>query len=336
MLVLAAAATTLLAAWIDRGADASGLPLGTLARAGTAGVLAGTAGFTPGQVAVVAAAVAALSLVDAVRLHLPAVALGAAVAGPIALGAFVRSTGLSLPTTGVALAIGAVVIAGLGSLLDRKWHVPCGAAVAVSLAAGVALAQPEPVAFAHALLISGGLGLAIGVALARIEVQAASAAVLTVGFWLRLDAATVTASEPYLVPVVALLVVAGARALAKGTANSWIAFGPAIALLGGSALAERVQGGAGWHAVVAGAVGVVAVAVGGDRRLAAPLILGTALLVALSGYETLAITAGLPTWTWLALGGTTLLGAGVVMERHDVGPLETGRRLVDVVAERYR
>jgi hypothetical protein len=335
-LVLAAVATTLLAAWIDRGADAAGLPLGTLARAGGTAMLAGTAGFGPGQVAIVAVAVAALSIVDAVRLQQPAIALGAALAGPIALGAFVRSTGLSLPTTGVALTLGAVVVAGLGSLLDRDWHLPCGVAVALSVAAGLALAQPEPVALAHALLISGGLGLALGIALGRVDLQVASGIVVTFGFWMRIGAAGVTASEPYLIPVVALLLVAGARNLANGTASSWIAFGPAIGLMGGSAFLERVQGGAGWHAVVAGAVGVVTVAAGGQRRLAAPLVLGTSLLVALSGYETLAITAGLPTWTWLALGGGTLLGAGVAMERNEVGPLETGRRLVDVVSERYR
>ena len=55
----------------------------------------------------------------------------------------------------------------------------------------------------------------------------------------------------------------------------------------------------------------------------------------LVGYETLAITAALPTWTWLAAGGTALLAAGVAMERKDVGPLETGKRLVDVVDEKF-
>jgi hypothetical protein len=55
----------------------------------------------------------------------------------------------------------------------------------------------------------------------------------------------------------------------------------------------------------------------------------------LVGYETLAITAALPTWTWLALGGATLLAAGVAMERKDLSPVETGRRLVDVVDEKF-
>ena len=87
--------------------------------------------------------------------------------------------------------------------------------------------------------------------------------------------------------------------------------------------------------VVGGAVGVLAVAAGGHRKLAAPLFLGTGLLVVLVGYETLAITAALPTWTWLAAGGTVLLAAGVAMERRDLGPIETGKRLVDVVDEKF-
>ena len=157
---------------------------------------------------------------------------------------------------------------------------------------------------------------------------------MTAGIWLRLADAEVTASEPYLAPVALLLIGAGLRARSTGT-SSWIAYGPVVTIFGGAALAERMTGGPGWHAVVAGTVGVLAVAAGGYRRLAAPLFLGTGLLVVLVGYETLAITAALPTWTWLAAGGTALLGAGVAMERKDLSPIETGKRLVDVVDEKF-
>jgi hypothetical protein len=336
-LIAAAIGAWALAVWVDRGEPvAEGLPLGTMVRGCIPLVLAGTAELRPSEVAIVATVAAVLSLTDAIRLRLPHLAYGTALTLPVAVGAFVRSTGMSLPATGVALTVAAVVVAGLGSLLDREWREPCGAAIGLLLAAGLVLAAPESEAFAHAVLVSGALGLGIGTVLARPDVQAAAGAVTTIGSWLRLGSAGVDAPEPYLLPVVAFLLLAGAKAMRDGTARSWVAYGPAIALLGGSALSERVQGGAGWHAVVAGAVGVAAVALGGDRRLAAPLVLGTTILVGLVGYESLAITAGLPTWTWLASGGVLLLGAGVAMERHEVGPLETGRRLVDVVAERYR
>ena len=51
--------------------------------------------------------------------------------------------------------------------------------------------------------------------------------------------------------------------------------------------------------------------------------------------ESLVVTRAVPTWGWLALGGTVLVGAGIAMERAETGPVESGRRLVDVVSERY-
>jgi hypothetical protein len=86
---------------------------------------------------------------------------------------------------------------------------------------------------------------------------------------------------------------------------------------------------------LAGAVGALAVVEGGGRRLAAPLLLGTGLLVALTANETAVVTAGVPTWAWLAAGGALLVGAGLAMEHHQLGPVESGRRLVDVVNERF-
>jgi hypothetical protein len=82
-------------------------------------------------------------------------------------------------------------------------------------------------------------------------------------------------------------------------------------------------------------VGVAAVVAGGGRRLAGPLFLGTTLLVAVTAYESLGALAGVPTWSWLALGGAVLVGAGVALERGDTSPVEAGRRVVDVVAERF-
>jgi len=89
------------------------------------------------------------------------------------------------------------------------------------------------------------------------------------------------------------------------------------------------------HALVAGAIGLAAVMVGGTKRLIAPLLLGTALLVGLTAHESLGVTREVPTWGWLALGGTVLLLAGVAMERLDTDPLESGRRVIDIVGERF-
>jgi hypothetical protein len=157
-----------------------------------------------------------------------------------------------------------------------------------------------------------------------------------------LDLGGVNASEPYVAPAALQLVVLGMQLrrfdrAQHGQANvsSWVAFGPAIALLAGAGLAERLAGGEAWHGLVAGAVGVVAVALGGWQRLAGPLLLGTGVLVAVTVIESLSTLAGVPTWAWLAAGGSTLLASGVALERSATSPLEAGRRLVDVVADRF-
>jgi len=333
-LVGGAVLATMIAAVVDRGRVTGDIPLGTIPRIGALAVLAAAAGLQPIQLGLVAMTVAGLSIADAVRLRDPRVALGASIALPVAIGALSRAAELSVPASGVALTVGAAVLAGLGGLLGRRWAVPLVAAVGVAALGGLALASTQPSSFADAVMVTSGIVLAASVERGRLDGVLLSGLAITGGIWLRLADADVVASEPYLLPVAVLLLGAGLRARSIGT-GSWIAYGPVVVLTGGVALAERLAGGAGWHAVLAGAVGVASVAAGGHRRLAAPLLLGTGLLVALVGYETLAITAELPTWTWLAVGGSALLAAGIAMERHDLGPLESGRRLVDVVDEHF-
>jgi len=124
------------------------------------------------------------------------------------------------------------------------------------------------------------------------------------------------------------------RPAAGPAVSSWSAYVPSVALLGGLALIERLAGGAGWHGLVAGAVGLTAVALGGGRRLAGPMVVGTGLLVVVT-FTSLGALAGVPTWAWLSLGGTILLGIGVALERSDTSPVEASRRIIDVVAERF-
>jgi hypothetical protein len=333
-LVGGAVLATTLAMVLDRGRVSGHLPLGTLARVAGVSVLAGAAELPAEQIGVVALAVTALSAADALRLRDARVAFGASIAVPIAIGALARSAELSIPASGVALTIGAAVLVGLGSLVDRRWSRPFLLSAAIAASAGLGLAAHDATAFANAVMILSGIGLAVSVERGRLDGVLVSSLAMTAGIWMRLADADVTASEPYLAPIALLLIGAGLRARSIG-ASSWIAYGPVVTIFGGAALAERMTGGPGWHGVVAGTVGVLAVAAGGHRKLAAPLFLGTGLLVVLVGYETLAITADLPTWTWLAAGGTALLAAGVVMERKALTPIETGKRLVDVVDEKF-
>ncbi len=197
------------------------------------------------------------------------------------------------------------------------------------------LAGPDRATLATLLVVLGGLGVVWSLRLGLVDVAVLSAVVSTIGIWLHLVDHGVRASEPYLAPVAVGMLFAGWWWRRTTPMSSWVAYGPAIGLFGGAALLERTAGGGVGHALVAGSVGLVAVVIGGQRRVIAPLLIGTALLVAVTVHESLAVTAGVPTWAWLGLGGTILVTAGIVMERTDHGPIETGRRVVDVVAERF-
>ena len=283
---------------------------------------------------VVATLATALVVLDAWRLDEPVLALGLVGALPVLAVAGGQLAELSTPRAGVGLAVAAVVVGGITSILPSRWHPPGVASAGVLAVFGLLLAAGDQTALADALLVEGAAMVVVGASARRTELSMAGGVGLTLGAWARLLDAEVSISEPYLVPVVVLLLLAGWEG--RAAMSSWVSVGPSLALLGGSALAERVGGGTGGHALLAGALGVVAVAAGGRWRLAAPLVLGTGLLAALAVHESLGVTAGVPTWAWLALGGTTLLTSGVLLERAQLGPLESGRRLVDVVQERFR
>ncbi len=291
---------------------------------------------TPGRAVPVLLAVAVLYAADAIRLGRPEVATGTALVvqglvAQVALGA-----GISGPAVGLALCVAAVVWAGLAVVVEADWRRPFLVAAGSGLALGLSISSADPSTFANALLVAGGLAVGAGVSSRRAAVAHAGGIVCTVAIGIHLATAGVTAGEAYAGPVAAQLLVAGWAARRRDPAcSSWAAYVPSVALLGGLALIERLAGGAGWHALAAGAVGLTAVAVGGGRRLAGPMVVGTALLVVVTVQESLGALAGVPTWAWLSLGGTILLGVGVALERSDTSPVEASRRIVDVVAERF-
>ena len=336
----AVSACWLLSLLLDRG----GRELGDVARIGLLAPLVASTDLDPARALPGVVAITLLYAVDAFRLRRPGVGIGAALAVQVVVVLLGRANGLDGPATGLALCVGAVAWAGLASVVEAGWRRPFVVAAGAGLALGLLGATGDPRALSNALLVGGGLGLGAGLSLRRTDAAHAGGGMVILGLFGHLALAGVTAAEPYLAPVAVHLLVAGycVRATQAGRgavrrhgASSWAAYAPAVALLGGAALAERVAGGAGWHALVAGGVGVMAVAAGGWLRLAGPLLVGTALLVAVTVHESLSALAGVPTWAWLALGGSVLLAVGVALERSDTSPTEAGRRVVDVLAERF-
>ncbi len=325
------------AAWAVAALVEGASPLaGHLARATMAAGVAGALTGSSEQVLAVAAAATLLFALDAARHDEPLIGLGSALGLPLVVGAASASAGLASPTIGLVLCATAAACGGLALLLPARWRRPFVAAAAVGLAAGLPMAAGDTVRLAEGLLVGGGLAVGAGMVTRNGIVGHAGGAVALVGLGLHLTVDGVTASEPFVAPIALQLLVAGWQLRRRvEPPSSWVAYGPAIGLLGSSALAERLSGAEAWHSLVAGAVGVAAVAVGGWRRQAGPLLLGTGLMVAVTVVELLTTLAGVPTWAWLAFGGSILLATGIALERSATTPVEAGRRLVDVVEERF-
>ncbi|HEX6597071.1 MAG TPA: DUF2157 domain-containing protein [Acidimicrobiales bacterium] len=308
---------------------------GDVARLGLLIPMVASTYLEPAEAIVPLAVICALYVADAVRLARPQIAFGAAiVVQPLTL-VLARAIDVPLAWAGFGLCVCAVAWTGLAAAVEQTWRSPFLAAAGGALGLGLLLSTGDTVAFADSALVAGGLAVAAALVLRNVPLGHAGGAVMTIGLFVHLYELGTAASEPFVAPVALQLLIAGWFAQRRHSASSWVAYVPGILLLGGSALAERVQGGPGWHALVAGAVAVAAVGLGGWRRQAGPMVVGTAMLALITIRESLSALAGVPTWAWLGLGGSVLLAAAVVLERTDSSPLEAGRRVVDVLAERF-
>ncbi|MCI3949558.1 MAG: hypothetical protein K0R11_1492, partial [Acidimicrobiales bacterium] len=311
--------------------DLADRTMGNLARVPVLLLSFGVLALEPGPGAAVAGLLLALALADAVRLDEPALAGTAAALVPLVALELAVTLELDTASTGLFLCMAAVPVTGVAATVTRRWAPPALATALVLLAIGTAVSVVDPAALGTALLIGGGLTLGGGLLERRAEVALVGGALLTAGVEAHLVAAEVGLVEAYVAPVAVLLLVLGRWA----GGSSWVTDAPAVGLLGGTALLERLLGGGGGHAVLAGAVGVLAVAAGGWGRRSAPLLLGTGVLAVLTVTETLAWTAGVPTWAWLGVAGSALLAAGIGLERAGTSPVEAGQRVVDVLSTRF-
>ena len=354
----AVGAAWLVAAVLDRAGRAASVPMAMIPRMAALVPLAVAHLLEPSQAAVLGCLVVVLAIIDAFRLDQPFLVIGAGFGGPVAVVGLGVASGWSLAQAGLGVMLSGVAWLGIGGTLPRRWVTPTVACAAIAAGTGLALTFDDPAYLSTGLLVFGAALAVVGLGVGRTELIAVGLAVATVGLWGHLALAEVEISEPYLAPVAVLLLAAGFHARRRaaagapsplppvygvtgggfaqsGEVSSWVAYAPAVGLLGGAALLERLSGGPAWHALLAGSVGLLAVVAGGAWRLAGPLLLGTTLVVAVTVHETLDVTAGVPTWAWLAVGGAVLLAAGVAMEQRGTGPYETGRRLVDLVRERF-
>ena len=320
----------------------------------------------PLPIAVSMAAVTLLVIIDAVATRRPATAHLAAVSIPILATTGAVAIGYGVAASGVAAAGVTVFVAIMGGVTHLRSHrrgraissAWFGPFIAVELAcagAALALSSTGADALGSTLILLGGTGAAFALFHRNLAAGIAASTAATAGVWLHLDHGGVEATDAYAAPIAVLLFLAGLLSRSSQRAedpattdqptdpgrvpvdrmSSWVAYGPAMLAIGVTGMIERLGGGPDIHALVVGGVAIAGILIGGTRRLAAPLLLGTVLLAALSWHELLGVEVGVPTWGWLAGAGALLVGAGVLMERHETGPIETGRRVVDTISERF-
>ena len=291
--------------------------------------------YSPAVVAAITTGVTLWFLAEAVvRRSGVAVVLTVATGPAASLGAL-RLFGLAAPQLAVGLAVVAIVVVGISIAMHRRANVPMLSGAGAHLATAFLVALPSPGALGVVLTITGLLALSVSVLMRSPVIAANGVIVALLGMWQTLAGYDVSVAEAYLAPLALVLLLAGVHARATHRVSSWVAYAPSVIVLGVPAFALRVAGEPGWHGLLAGAVAVVAVVVGASRRLAGPTVIGSGLLAAVTLHETLQRTAGVPTWIWLAFGGTTLLASGAVMEWSGLGPVESGRRVVELVADRF-
>ncbi|MEX2550292.1 MAG: hypothetical protein WD638_08690 [Nitriliruptoraceae bacterium] len=258
-------------------------------------------------------------------------ALRAFSASALALGVAVEVVGAIL----VLIAVGSAVLAAVGPRLlplGGRW-VP-GVLAIMTGPVGWILLGDAVLLRSWASLGAGLLTLAVGLATRRWPLAHGGSAVATLGTWSLLAGLESTALDLWLLPVGVQLLLAGHVVRRHVGASSWLTYAPPVALVGVPAVLERLMGGAGWHGVLAGTIGVGAVVVGAGYGLRGPMTVGGGLVVAVVLIETFAVIAGLPTWVWLTIGGVVLLLTAAVLERADGSPETIARRLAAGLRDR--
>ena len=242
--------------------------------------------------------------------------------------------GFSPTVAGAAMTVAGLVLVGMALVAPRIAELPLAAAAVSTSVLGVALSFADPTMFALSLVTVGATLMLVALATRSLSAGVIGYAISGGGVWLQLVNWNIDWAEPYLVMPALAALVAGHAAHQRGF-TSWMAYSPTVTVLTSVSLTSRIADGSAWHAVFAGAVGVVAVIAGGHQRLIGPLLTGSVALAAVAIYESLGPSSSVPTWAWLALGGTVLLGAALLLERADTSPLEQGQRLRHILATQF-
>ena len=237
--------------------------------------------------------------------------------------------GLTATHASLAMITVAAVLSGIGFLRVGYNAVDTAALATMCVAVAVATGASAAV-LSIALVLLSALGVLYGLGARREDIAGISAcgfAASLVSLWWTSGAnvAAVAAIAPYgadggdLALLVATAVLIGVGAIVRGAqgVSSWLAYSPGLGMAAAWLLATQLDDASTWATLLALTIGVAATAVGGTRRLGAPLLIGTVMIVASVGISAGSRLAAAPTWLWIAAGGLGLLVLAAVVERSD-------------------
>lgn len=270
--------------------------------------------------------------VRSVRAH---VAVALAVVG---VGWASGMSGIDDVTNALAALVIGVVLTGLATVDTRCVALQTGGVVASVMAVGAA-ASADPGLTSLALAVLGLQAAFAGLVWwgpAHAVPGTALTVVATISLWWTtgVNELAIEMIAPYgatgadlvIAAVFGVLLVAGYVVRRHVGVSSWSAYGPGLGIAVVWLFSTQLEPKTDWATIAALMIGIIAVVVGGVRRLGAPLVIGTVM-----AGGTIVISAGsrlatAPTWTWIALGGVGLLTAAALVERSERPLLPIGRK----------
>jgi hypothetical protein len=248
---------------------------------------------------VIAVSMAATGLAATAGIPGAMIAVGVSIVF-LAIGADRRAAALAI-TAVAAPALTALANAGVGSgTLERAGLI------------GDRLIWVGPVVG----LIAGGVLAIAGFHRDNIGLLLAAAAAPVVGTMSGLiDRLDLTAVDVKMSLFTAAALGVGVVARQRSKVNSWIAYAPGLTVGALWLFTVQLERDTVWAIPVGLTFGLAAAAIGAWRRLAAPLVGGTAITLVTTLVATGTDLDAVPTWAWLAAGGALLIALAISIER---------------------
>lgn len=259
----------------------------------------------------------AVTVLHEVRRTAPADVVARA-ATPVAAGGLLWSAADLVGLSGAWIGVPAVVV--LGALLawraDPVREIPAGFVGGwTALAAVAPLADPQ--AWTAVYLTLGGVAFTVS-ALLHVDRRRfgwVGLTLLTLATWLRLEQLGVGTVEAYTLPLAVVLLVVGTVALLRGDRSTLQTQGAGLGLALVPSLLQVLAEPVALRAVLLGAGAIALVAVGVQRRWAAPLLAGGSALTLLV-LRQMTIAQVLPQWALIGLAGVALTFVGLTWEKR--------------------